>query len=515
MLKFAEKIENSPEEKLQKLIGENDHLKFINANLKQLVKQLQLQLFGASKDHLLSKELFNETEEIHEKEDIAEPEEPTEVKPHNRKKPKRKPIPEIFPRKEIIHDLNQEEKFCACCSLELKKIGEEISEKLDIIPAQIIVEKHIRYKYACKACEGNVKLAPIVGQFLPKSNATPGLLAHIIVSKYQDALPLYRQESIFKRIGIDISRGVMASWVIKTANMLMPIFNLMKEDLISSPVINCDETRIRVLNKNGMKIDRNSFMWVMASWQPHRKIVIFEHEPTRSGEAANRLLNGFSGYLQADGYDAYNSVVNGAIRVGCFAHVRRKYVDSINSLDIKYRKNHSGNKAIAYIKQLYQIEEKFESLPLHERKIKREKEVKPIFEEFRKWLDIELVAVPPKTAYGRALNYAHNEWPYLIRYIEHELLTPDNNRAENAIRPFVIGRNNWLFSDTTNGADASAVLYSIIETAKANGLEPYFYLRHILKHLPIATTVEDFEDLLPYKEIVKSSVNLSKVDLQN
>ena len=274
----------------------------------------------------------------------------------------------------------------------------------------------------------------------------------------------------------------------------------MQEDLLAGDVINCDETRVKVLKRNGLKVEGNSFMWVMGSWQKEKSIVLFEYDPTRSSKVPVRLFSEFKGYLQTDGYDAYNAVtkISDIKRVGCFAHVRRKFVEAINSLTAKYRKNHSAFDAIAFIKRIYDIEDKLKNATIDEKKETRQKESIPILDEFRIWLTQKISEVPPRSVYGKALAYAHNEWVYLIRYVEHGALRPDNNLAENAIRPFVIGRKNWLFSDTEKDAQASTILYSLIETAKANGLEPYHYMCDIIQKIPMAQTLEDFEKLLPY-----------------
>ncbi len=472
---------------------------------KELIRILQKRLFGASADRISEpKGLFNEIEfeSVPEDIDSSSQQEPTNVEGHTRKKPKRKPLPEYLPRKEIIYDLSAEERICACCNQEMHKIGEVISEQLDLIPAHIEVLRHTRIKYACAGCESSIKKAPMPKQAIPKSNAGPGLLAHLVISKYQDALPLYRQEEILKRIGIDLSRGVMASWMIKIADLVQPLLNLMFEDLLSGDVINCDETRVRVLKRNGCKVKGNSFMWVMGNWQDDRSIVLFEYDPTRHSSVPLRLFSEFEGYLQVDGYDAYNAVTKNypIKRVGCFAHLRRKFIDCINSLQQKHRKKHSGFEAIDFIKKLYVLEDKIKNATIDEKKEARKIEAIPILDNFRLWITQKILEIPPKSGYGRALAYANNEWVYLIRYVEHGALRPDNNLAENAIRPFVIGRKNWLFSDTEKGAKASAALYSLIETAKANGREPYAYMRQVIEKIPTAQSLQDFEALLPYKK---------------
>ena len=488
------------EDAYKKTLQEVEHRKFENTNL----RHLQNQLFGRSADQVEVKGMFNEVESEVETAKEEKPEEPTTtVEGHTRKKAIRKPLPEYLQRKEIIYDLTSEEKICSCCNQEMRKIGEEASEQLEFIPAHMEVLRHIRYKYACGKCDGSsIKKAHMPEQAIPKSNAGPGLLAHLIVSKYQDALPLYRQEQIFKRIGVDISRGVMASWIIKIADLVMPLLNLMHEDLFAGEVIHCDETRVRVLKRDGLKVDGNSFMWVMGRWEKERSIVLFEYDPTRSSAVPLRLFSEFAGYLQVDGYDGYNAVTRVAPikRVGCFAHVRRKFTDLLKSLKPKERKNHTALEALAFIKKIYAIEHKIIDATIHEKKEVRNKESTPVLDEFKLWLDRKITEIPPKSVYGRALAYASNEWVYLVRYLEHGALRPDNNLAENAIRPFVIGRKNWLFSDTEKGAKASAMLYSLIETAKANGLEPYAYLREVIAKLPSARSLEDFEVLMPYRK---------------
>ena len=494
-------FEDAYHDMVRRYENEQSNHKYSIEYYKQLIRMMQKKLYGASADHIEIKGMFNEVEvEAAEEEKTEAP--ATKVEGHTRKKAIRKPLPEYLPRKEIVYDLSAEEKLCNCCNQEMRKIGEETSEQLDLIPAHIEVLRHIRYKYACSGCDGSIKKALMAKQAIPKSNAGPGLLAHLIVSKYQDALPLYRQEEILKRIGIDLSRAVMASWMIKIAELVLPLLNLMREDLFSGEIINCDETKVRVLKRDGLKVEGNSFMWVMGNWQKDRSIVLFEYDPTRSSAVPLRLFSEFSGYLQVDGYDAYNAVTKIAPikRVGCFAHVRRKFTDCINSLKQNDRKKHSGFEAIKFIKKLYEIEDKIKNATIDEKKEARKIEAIPILDGFRLWILQKIIEVPPKSVYGRALAYANNEWVYLIRYIEHGALRPDNNLAENAIRPFVIGRKNWLFSDTEKGAQASAALYSLVETAKANGLEPYAYMRDVIEKIPTAQSLEDFEKLLPYRK---------------
>jgi len=378
----------------------------------------------------------------------------------------------------------------------MKEIGEEVSEQLDIIPSQVKVIRTRRKKYGCPVCEGNIKIAPLPAKPIPKGIATAGLLSFVAISKYQDGLPLYRIENILQRNKVDIPRSTMSHWMIKVSNLLTPLLNLMSEDLISQEYLCCDETRVQVLKEEGKKPTTQSYMWVRGRAGPN-PIVLFEYDPRRNSDVPVRLLEDFKGYLQVDGYIAYNRVCSRPeiTRVGCWAHVRRKFYEA--SKASKHGKTKS-EKAILMIKNLYKIEEEIKEFPPKEKQSTRENKSKAIVNNIRKLLDENLHSVPPKSLLGKAILYAHNEWKNLTQYLENGILRIDNNFIENAIRPFAIGRKNWLFSDTVDGAKASATIYSILETAKANGHEPYSYLKNILQELPKATNLIDFEKLLPY-----------------
>jgi len=411
----------------------------------------------------------------------------------------RKALPENLPRLDVLHELNEAERVCDHDGNPLTEIGEVISEQLDIIPAKIHVLRHIRKKYAC-SCGHCIKTAPLPNQPIPKSIASPGLLAHITVSKYQDALPLYRQEQILQRIGVTIPRATLANWMIQMGNSVQPVINLCRDRLLSYDIIHMDETTVQVLDEPDKKAQSKSYLWVQRGGPPDKPVVLFDYDPGRSQSVPLRLLEGFNGALQTDGYAGYNAVVNqnGLIHLGCFAHARRKFTEVIKAQGkSKNKKTGKAQRGLVFIQNLYKIEKILRNTSADERFTIRQQQSVPIIEQCRAWLDDSLPTVPPTSAVGKALAYLNNEWPKLIRYMEDGRYRMDNNLAENAIRPFVIGRKNWLFSQSVKGVKASANLYSLIETAKANRLEPYAYLRYLFAELPKAKTVADIEALLP------------------
>ena len=399
------------------------------------------------------------------------------------------------------------------CLVAKTKIGEEVSEKLDIEPAKVRVLRHIRYKYACTNpnCEGvgtegpTVQIAPLPPEMIPKGIATPGLLAHIAISKYQDALPLYRQEKIFSRHGIDLSRSTMAGWMVKSAEVCNPLMDLVQKELLTGPLVNCDETPVQVMHEPGRSNTTDSYMWVFRGGDPDKPVILFKYHPTRTGDVPRLMLKGYRGYLQTDAFSAYEGMekeMPGIVLVGCFAHVRRNFVDIVNARGKEAKKKPgSAEVALEYIRKLYVIEKTAKASGLSPPEIVelRKERAVPILDEFKAWLDKRVIQTPPKGLLGKALTYALNHWPKLIRYVEDGNITPDNNLAENAIRPFVVGRKNYLFMGHPNGANAAATLYSLIETAKACGLEPYRYLRFLFEKLPYAHDEEDFLALLPQR----------------
>lgn len=429
------------------------------------------------------------------------PEEKTPVKGHTRKKRGRKPLPEDLPRVEVVHDIPESEKQCACGAT-LSRIGEDVSEKLDYIPAKLQVIRNIRPKYACKCCEGvedegpTVKIAPVPLQLIPKSISSEGLLAHIAVSKFADALPLYRQEKMLARLGVDIPRATMANWMRLAAEQCQPLVELLIEEIRSGPLINMDESPFQVLNEPGRSNTSKSYIWVFCGGPLDAPVALYQYHPTRSGQLALDLLDGYQGYIQTDGYAGYDHLCKdpGIEHIGCMVHARRKKARG------KQAKNKGlADEALDFIGELYQIEKHARENGLSYDQIceLRDQKARPILDRFKTWLDTHHPQVPPKSLLGKAIQYTLNQWERLVGYLEAGFLKPDNNIAENTIRPFVLGRKNWLFAAGPKGAHASATMFSLIETAKANGIEPYQYLRYVLEKLPAAENVEGLRALLP------------------
>ena len=441
--------------------------------------------------------MFNEAEELTDA-PAAEPVEAEEiVVAPGKRRGKRKPLPANLPRVDIIHELPEHELACTC-GCRMQAMGEETSEQLEIIPMQVRVIRHIRKTYVCKACESAPVTADKPAQLIEKSIASPSVLAMLLTTKYADGIPLYRFEKMLSRHGIDIPRQTLARWVIQTGEQLQPLLNLMRDTLLDYPVLHCDETRLQVLNEPGRDPTAQSWMWVQSGGPPEKPVVLFDYTTSRAQEVPLRLLDGYRGYLMTDDYAGYNAVAarDGIERLACWAHARRKFVDA-QKVQPK-GKTGRADMALNLINKLYGIERDCKDASDAERFDARQQRSRPLLEQLKNWLDKTQPQVAEQTALGKAVNYLASNWNRLVRYREGGHLPIDNNRAENAIRPFVIGRKNWLFSDTPKGATASAQIYSLIETAKANGQEPYAWLRHILDRLPAAQSVEDYEALLPW-----------------
>jgi len=514
---YEECIATENVDELKKIIDsclskEQNYLSEISI-LKEQIRCLQDRLFGRKSekrpfdDNQLP--LFDTPEENFPIAEKLEDEDESEVRSHTRKKRGRKPIPENLPRIDVIHDLDEAEKLCECgCMKEC--IGQEVSEQLDIVPAKIQVIRNIRPKYACKHCEGiesngpTVAIAPLPEQIIPKCIGTPGLIAFVLAGKFVDALPFYRQEKQFLRIGVKISRATMCSWAQKIAESCEILLMMLKNEILSGPLINIDETPVKVLNEPGKTSKSKSYMWIFRGGSPERPGILFEYHPTRAGDVAVAFLKGYQGVVQTDGYSGY-AFIDGKediLHMGCWAHVRRKFCDVVKAVGKQKdgeKKSGNADQALKYIRKLYKIEKDAKSSGLVKEDLLRERQekAKPVLDEFKLWLDVKSEEAPPQSLLGKAITYTLNQWHRLIAYLEAACVTLDNNMAENTIRPFVVGRKNWLFSGTPDGAAASAAIYNIIETAKANELEPYWYLRYLLEKLPEAMTEDDYKALLP------------------
>lgn len=492
--------------------------------LLEQIRLLRAQIYGRKTEKIELKDgptpllLFDMPEPVGNEEKNDEDENGIHVPAHTRKRGGRKPLPGDLPRVEHVHDIDDADKICVC-GCELSRIGEETSEQLDIIPAQIRVIRHIRPKYACKNCQGvqvdgsTVKIAPVHPTIIPKSIVSPGLLAHILTGKFIDHNPFYRQEKQLVRLGVEISRTSMCKWAMQAAVACQPLLNLLQDEVLDSHFINIDETPLQVLHEPGRSPTSKSYMWIFRRGDPNKPVLIYQYHPTRSGDVVREFLRDFQGVVQADGYKGYDFLdhVKGIRLIGCWAHARRKFMDVIKGRG-KKRKKGAADKALSYINKLYKLERTARKKKLSPEEIyrMRQDEARPILDDFEKWLSKNKLLTPPKGLLGKAIVYTLNQWHRLVGYVECGHLNIDNNMAENSIRPFVIGRKNWLFSGTSEGAEASALLYSLIETAKANKLEPYAYLRYIFDKLPTASSLEAYEALLPWN-ITPEQMRLSTV----
>jgi transposase len=509
--------------------------------IERLKEELRLathKRFGASSEKADPDQgqLFNEAEVLGSMPPAPEADEIT-VPAHTRAKGGRKPIDDRLPRERIEHDIPDAEKLCPCGSGHARpRIGEVVTEQADIEPAKVKVIQHVRFKYGpCCQCDGvfppvaderekaaassadasaarvsravvvpearAVIVAPLPVQPIPKSMAAPGLCAFIATAKYQDGLPLYRQETILARHGLSISRATLAAWMIRLGELIVPLINLAEEVQLAYDVLQMDETTVQVLKEDGRPAQSQSRMWVRRGGPPDKPVILFNYEPTRSGKVAWRLTEDFKGYLQSDGFSGYDAVGKreGIVHIGCLAHARRKFDEALKA----QRPGDRGGLAaegLALIQRIYRIEKaaREANLTPAQRKQLRDERARPVWGELRRWLDAKRGQAPPQMLIGKAMTYLDNQWLQLIRVLDDGRLEVDNNRCENALRPFVLGRKAWLFSDTPAGAEASARLYGLIETAKANGCEPYVYLRRVFTDLPKATTLAEIEALLPW-----------------
>jgi transposase len=483
------------------LRAQNDDLIAKNQRLSDMFRLAQQKRFGNSSESYPGQgELFNEAEELVEQ-TVEDDEEEAKTSP--RKKAKREKISADIPRERVVHDIADEDKFCDCCQHALHQIGEDTNEKLEFIPAQVKVIVNVRPKYACQACEkngtsNNIKQAPVPASVIPKGYATPSLLSQIITSKYQFGLPLYRQEVMFKQYGIELSRKTTAQWMMRSADILQSLYDKLRRILLEQPVIYADETTLKVVGDNKSK----SYMWLYACGADSPEgmltdtdipnIVLYDYHASRAGQVAVDYLDGYNGYMHVDGYAGYHKTQ--ATLVGCWAHARRKFTDAQKAMG----KHKSGKVdwALNHIQKLYRIETQIKDKTIDERYRIRQEESLPLLAQFKTWLIKSEQQVITQNDLSDAIQYCLNQWEKLVRYTLDGRLSIDNNRAERAIKPFVVGRKAWMFSQTAKGAQSSAVLYSIVESAKANGLTPYDYITHLLEQF--SQPEPDIEQLLPW-----------------
>lgn len=471
------------------------------AILEEKLRLATIRKFAASSEKVsFQGELFDEAElEAALGELDAELIEEETITRRKRKKPNRG-FAASLPRERVDLRLSEADKAGADKTFFVK-----VKEELDIIPAQVRVLEYWQEK-AVFTTSGKQRMIAAQRQAHPlgKCAASTSLLAHIIIAKYCDSLPLYRLEGILDRYGGSMTRTAMANWVIRLEAVFRPVLNLLKEVQLEADYLQADETRLQVLKETGKVATSDKWMWVVRGGPPDKPVVLFEYDPSRSGAVASRLLDGFEGVLQADGYGGYNAIchTDTVTRIGCMDHARRKFVEASKAGATNKKaakgKPSKADVALSKIRKLYRIEEQIKDLSVEEKTTKRQSLSTPILDELKAWLDKNITRIAKDGLTWKAMNYMLNQWDYLIGYCRDGKLHISNALAENAIRPFAVGRRNWLFSDTSRGARASAACYTLIQTAKENGLEPHGYIKYLLDHIASADTVEKLEALLPW-----------------
>lgn len=512
MISLPDKLPDDPEQLRALLVALADDAKKQEQGFKTEVKRLNNHLAAALESLRLERvrrygsnseknpdqaEMFDEAE-ADSAENLADSnvEKSSTASPSKKTPSGRKPLPDNLERIRTVHELSLEQRQCPCGST-LEEIGETISEQLDIKPATVKVIQHVRKKYACKSCEDTVKSAAKPALLLPKSIASANTMAYVITAKYADGLPLYRLSHILKRYDVELARQTLSESVLTTAKKIEPLIEHLEQQLLSSALLYMDETRVQVLNEPDKSAQSQSYMWVRRGGPPETPIVHFHYDPGRSTAVAETLLSGFSGTLMSDGYRPYRNVSQtlALVHLCCWSHVRRKFVEA-KKAQVKGQSG-KADEAIAFIAKLYAVEKRMAESDAATRHRTRQDTSASILTEFRKWLLDQQSKVAPKRKLGRAISYALEYWPELVRYVDNGTWPIDNNLAENAIRPFVVGRKAWMFSSSVRGARASANLYSLIETAKASNCEPYRYLCWLLNKLP-TTPTDQIHTLAPW-----------------
>lgn len=473
---------------------ENTYLKKEVDRLNGIIRLLKKHRFGSKSERTEDLEdqlLFNEIEK--EAQAPALPPKAESITYTRKKGRQRKsPFPDSLAREEKVIDLRDEDKVCPHDGSPLKEIGEERTEKLKTIPAKMWVVVEVKKKYACPSCESFV-VQPKVNSILPGTIATPELLSFLIFSKFFQGLPLYRLEELFSLNRVELSRGTMARWLIQVKEKLIPLYNCLEEWAFETGYMAIDATHVQVLKEKGRAPQTKSFMWARGS--PEKGIVLFDYDPSGGGTVAERLMTGFKGALQADAHRGYGALTEKELLLlGCMMHARRRFNNAYLLADKKPGLAADG---LSMFKWVYEREDhyKAQAMTPELRKEWRDKELKPSLQTIKEWMEQKIKLVPPSAPVANAMKYFINEYPELVAFLENGRYEIDNGWLERTIRKFAIGRNNWMFCDTVDGAHASSLLYSLVITAKLNGKDPFQVITQILYRLPDASTADDYEQL--------------------
>ncbi len=402
---------------------------------------------------------------------------------------KRTPLPAHLPRIDILHE--PESSVCKC-GCQLLRIGEDVAEKLDYTPGAFTVERHIRGKWVCKTCTTLVQ-APVPAQVIDKGVATPGLLAQVLIAKYADHLPLYRQEKIFERAGLKLSRSTLAEWVGVCGVHLQPLADALREGILAHDVVHADETPVQMLKPGTLKTHR-AYLWAYATGAfENVRAVVYDFTEGRSGEYARQFLGEWKGKLVCDDYGGYKaSFAQGVTEVGCMAHARRKFFELFTN-----HKSQLAEQALGYFAKLYEVEAEARDLDHESRRQWRQRHAKPMADALFTWMQAQRERVPEGSATAKALDYSLKRWVALTRYLDDGSLPIDNNHVENLIRPIALGRSNWLFAGSLRAGKRAAAVMSLVQSARLNGLDPYAYLKDVLTRLP-TQPASRIEELLPH-----------------
>ena len=510
----------------QSLVGENRILRVERDLLKERLAKMMHKMFAAKSEArgTEQKDMFFNEAEAHSAATQAVPaqeesqaDQGTDVASHKRKRG-RKPLDPALPRQVERHELPESERICPHDGATLTEIGVEVSEQIEVIPQQVRVIRHERVKYACPCCDGALRLAPKPAQIIPKGLFTAGALAWITTAKYEDGLPLYRQAALLGRFGgTDLSRNTMAASMVRVGQAVQPIINLLRDHLLDSPITFGDETRVQVLKEPGRAAQTQSFMWAQMTdgsgpTGTGPPIRLFGYSPSRGAGAAQNLYAGIrvGSVLMSDGYEVYNQIaqLHQLVHLGCWAHCRRYFIEALDALPKHARTpEQPAVQFIELIGQLYAVESRADDCKIdpQARLGERQGHSVPVLERIQALLLTHLHAVVPGSLLGKALHYLSAQWVKLSRFVTDGSYPIDNNPCENSIRPFVIGRRNWLFADTVGGANASANLYSLLQTCKVNGVDPHRYLAALFTALPLASTADDYEALLPWRIVLPAA----------
>ena len=464
-----------------------DKLTFENAYLKRLKFAAQSERYNAEQRSLLEETLDADLQAVN---DEIEQLSPAENAPRAKLTPKRAPLPAGLPRVEIRHEPDATTCACGC---QLRRIGEDVAEKLDYVPGVLSVERHIRGKWACARCE-TLTQAPVEAHIIDKGIPTAGLLAQVLVAKFADHLPLYRQEAIFGRSGFAIPRSTLGAWVGSCGVQLQPVVDALKAEILSHRVVHADETPVQMLKPGNGKTHR-AYLWAYAAGAfEETRAVVYDFCESRAGENAKVFLGDWRGSLVCDDFSGYKQLMNhGVTEVGCLAHARRKFFDLHAA-----SQSQIAQQALAQFGQIYGVEREIKELPPDERRRIRQERSKPIVDLLHQWLMAHRQKITDGSATARAIDYSLKRWGALTRFVDDGHLPIDNNHIENQIRPIAIGRNNWLFAGSLRAGQRGAAVMSLIQSARLNGHDPYAYLKDVLTRLPTQKN-SAISELLPHR----------------